>query len=447
MSHKLLEENKILEVLSSWNFWGEGLDTGIKREISDKIKSIIFGVNKVISVFGIRRSGKSYVLRQVCKKLSEDYGKVNILYVNFEEASFPAKLTKEFLLKIYEVYKKYVSPNKKPVLILDEIQEVSAWERFVRTLNERNEAYVTISGSSAKLMSEELSTILSGRSINIEIFPLSFQEFLKFKEFRELYNFTRLKNLFLEYLTQGGFPEVVLEENREKKKEIVRNYFQTIIIKDVIKRFKVRNVEMLEALAKFIVSNPSALLSYRAISKSLDIPLKTVERYSKYLNLARLYVSLKKFSYSVKEQEKNPRKAYLIDNSFHTVLGFKLSENIGKLMENLVAIELLRRKSYFNPKTEIYYFKTQEGYEIDFLIKEGVRITKLVQVSYANSFDEVEEREIRGLLHAKELFKEHKPELLVITWDYEDEREVRWFGKEGKIKFVPLWKWLVGFTG
>ena len=114
-------------------------------------------------------------------------------------------------------------------------------------------------------------------------------------------------------------------------------------------------------------------------------------------------------------------------------------------MENLVAIELLRRKSYFNPKMEIYYFKTHEGYEIDFLIKEKLRITKLIQVTYANSFDEIDEREIRTLLKARELFGEHKPELLVITWDYEDEREISWFGKKGKIKFIPLWKWVLEF--
>ena len=129
----MISETKLLEILSSWNFWGEGLDTGIERKMSDKIKSFIFGVNKVISVYGVRRSGKSYILRQVAKKLSEEYGKENILYVNFEEAGFPVRLTKDFLIKVYDVYKKFVKPNKKPVLILDEVQEVLGWEKFVRT--------------------------------------------------------------------------------------------------------------------------------------------------------------------------------------------------------------------------------------------------------------------------------------------------------------------------
>jgi len=112
-------------------------------------------------------------------------------------------------------------------------------------------------------------------------------------------------------------------------------------------------------------------------------------------------------------------------------------------MENLVAIELLRRKAYLNPNLEIFYFRTKEGYEVDFLIKEGLKVRQLIQVSYANSFDEVEEREIRALLHAKELFKQDKPELICITWDYEDEKKLKWFGKEGKVKFLPLWKWLL----
>jgi len=124
-------------------------------------------------------------------------------------------------------------------------------------------------------------------------------------------------------------------------------------------------------------------------------------------------------------------------------LGFKFSENLGKLMENAVAIDFLRRKSYFNPNLEIFYFKTQEGYEVDFLIKGRTRIEQLVQVSYANSFDEIDKREIRALLKAGELFKEHNPKLIVITWDYEDERELSWFGKRGVIKFVPLWRWLL----
>ncbi len=439
----MISETKLLEILSSWNFWGEGLDTGIERKMSDKIKSFIFGVNKVISVYGVRRSGKSYILRQVAKKLSEEYGKENILYVNFEEAGFPARLTKDFLIKVYDVYKKFVKPNKKPVLILDEVQEVLGWEKFVRTLNEKNEAYIIVSGSSAKLMSEELATILSGRSIDIEIFPLSFKEFLDFKNFENFYNIKKLKDLLLEYLKLGGFPEVVLEENETKKKEIIRNYFQTIIIKDVGRRFRIRNEEYLEFLAKFIVSNTSSYLSFRNVSKTLNIPLKTIERYSKYLNIARLCLFLKKFSYSVKEQERSVRKIYLIDLGFYTALGFKFLKNLGKLMENFVAVELFRRKSYYNQNLEIFYFKTKEGYEVDFLIKEGNRIKQLIQVTYANSFDEIDKREIRALIHAYELFKKDNPDLIIITWDYEDEKEVSWFGKKGRIKFIPLWKYLL----
>ena len=438
-----MQESKILEVLSSWNFWGEGLNTGVERDISKKITNFVFGVNKIISIYGVRRSGKSYILRQVAKKLSEDYGKENILYVNFEDAGFPTKLTKEFLLKIYEVYRKYIRPKKKPVLILDEIQEVDGWEKFVRTLNEKDEAFVIISGSSAKIMSEELATILSGRSIDMEIFPLSFSEFLKFKQFENFYDFKTLKELLFEYVRCGGFPEVVLEENQEKKREIVIGYFQTIILKDVMKRFKPRNEEFLEALARFIVSNVSGYLSYRNVSKTLKIPLKTVERYSKYLNIARLYISLKRFSLSIKEQEKSPRKIYLIDNSFHTALGFKVSENIGKLMENLVAIELFRRKSYYHRSWELYYLKTGNDYEVDFLIKEGLKVKQLIQVTYANSFDEIKHREIRALLKAKEIFKEDNPELLIITWNYEDKKELSWFGRSGRIRFIPLWKWLL----
>ncbi|BFI73730.1 ATPase AAA [Nanoarchaeota archaeon] len=436
-----MDDNKILEILSHWNFWGEGLDMGIERKISNKIYEMIFGINKIISIYGIRRSGKSYILRQIDKKLSDKIGKENILYINFEEAGFPEKLDKDFLIKIYEVYKKYLKPNNKPVIILDEIQEVENWEKFVRTLNERNECYIIISGSSSKLMSEELSTILAGRTISIEIFTLSFEEFLSFKNFNNFYNIGKLKDYLLEYIEFGGFPEVILENNKNKKEEIVRDYFNTIILKDVGLRFKIKNLSYLESLARFIISNPSNYLSFKRLSRELKVPEKTLQRYFNYLESSRSVFSLKKFSYSVKEQERSIRKIYIADTSLHNILGFKLSENIGKLMENIVAIELFRRKSYFDKNYEIYYFKN--NYEIDFLIKENNEITKLINVTYANNYDEIDKREIRSLIHGYDLFKEHNPELIIITWDYEDEKDISWFNKKGKIKFIPLWKWLL----
>ena len=441
-----MQDIKILEILSSWNFWGQGLDTGIKRKYTRKIIDFLTsGTNKIISIYGIRRSGKSYILRQVAKELSKKYGKENVLYVNFEEASFPSKLNKEFLSKIYDIYLNYIKPNKKPFLLLDEVQEVEEWEKWVRSLNEQDKARIVVTGSSAKLMSEELETLLAGRTIAKEIFPLSFEEYLEFKKLKPtsfldiVKNKDKIMKLMLEYLEFGGFPEVVLEDNYEKKLEIVRNYFQSIIIKDVIKRFSIKNIKELEALAKFIISNPCSYLSFRKLEKYLAISVKTIEKYCKYLNIARLYFDLYRFSFSVRKQIISPKKIYLSDVSFFTSSGFRFSENLGPLMENIVFLELLRKKNE-QALMEIYYYK-DNGYEIDFLIKKGPEVKELIQVTYASSFDEIAPREYRALIKASELFKQAK--LTIVTWDYEDQKALEWWGRKAKIDFVPLWKWLL----
>ncbi|MFH7873655.1 MAG: ATP-binding protein, partial [Candidatus Aenigmatarchaeota archaeon] len=416
---------------------------GIKRDLyTQEILSSLEGVNKIISIFGIRRSGKSYILRQIAKEISKLKDSSNVLYVNFEEMKFPTNLNKDFLINVYEAYKEFIQPKGKPLIILDEIQEVKFWEMFVRSLHERNEANIIISGSSAKLMAEEFESILAGRCINFEILPLSFKEFLIFNniEISErdiLLKSSLFKKLIIEYLKIGGFPEIVLEKNEEKRKRIVESYWETIIIKDIEKRYKIRADEYLRAIGRFLISNPSSLVNIRNISKTLETPLKTTERFVKYFQIVRMVEFIKRFSFSVKTQEKSPKKVYLMDISFFTLLGFRFMENLGRIMENCVAIELLRRKNYLYNNSEIFYFKDYQQNEVDFVLKEGLKIKQLIQVTYASSKDEIEKREIKALIKASNELK--CKDLLLITWDYEDEIKVK--GK--KIKCLPLWKWLL----
>jgi len=433
---------EIIHTLAEWNFWGKRLETGVEREgyVSRIMNVLESRINKIATVFGVRRSGKSFVMRQVAKKLSERYGKRNVLYVNFEETDIPKDLG-----KIYKAYVQIVKPTlSKPFLLLDEIQEVDEWERWVRSMHEKEKARMVVTGSSAKLMSEELATLLSGRDIPVEIFPLSFREFLEFNNVKisnllEVFaNKEKILAYLRDFLKNGGFPEIVLEKSESLRKSILMRYVETILVKDVIRRFKIREHAKLEFLANFYLENFSSLISFNRLSKFLKIPVKTVERFSKFLAVSRIIFFVPKLSYGLKEKEVSPRKVYVIDQGIPSIF-LKFSENIGKLMENLVAIELLRKHSLEN----VYYFKTREGYEVDFLIKEGLRVKQLIQVSYANDFDEIEPRECRALLHAKELLKKDKPELIIMTWDYEDEEEISWFGKKACIKFMPLWKWLL----
>jgi len=436
-----MKKEEIISVLSDWNFWGKGLDTGRERAFYlNRILSLLEGVEKVISVYGVRRSGKSFLLRQVAKELSEKIGKNNVLYVNFEEVRFGSNDIK-MLVEIYDAYREFIRPDKKPLLILDEVQEIKEWERFVRSLHEKNEARLIVSGSSAKLMSEDLATLLSGRDIPIEVFPLSFREFLEFKGveassekdiiIRKFEIIQRLR----EYFEFGGFPEVVLEDEEEKKKAILRRYFETILVKDVERKFRVREKEKLEFLANFYITNVSSPITYTSVSKILNMPKKTVERFSSYLAASRALFFISRFSPTLKEQEKAARKVYSIDTGMSNAVGFRIFENYGKTMENIVAVELLRRFST-SPTVKIYYLKVNEK-EVDFVIKEGMRIKQLIQVSYISSKDEISKREVDALLKASEKLKCN--DLIIVTWDVEEQIEIN-----GKImKLVPLWKWLL----
>jgi predicted AAA+ superfamily ATPase len=401
------------------------------------------GVEKVISVYGVRRSGKSFLLRQVAKELSEKIGKNNVLYVNFEEVRLGSNDIK-MLVEIYDAYREFIRPDKKPLLILDEVQEIKEWERFVRSLHEKNEARLIVSGSSAKLMSEDLATLLSGRDIPIEVFPLSFREFLEFKGveassekdiiIRKFEIIQRLR----EYFEFGGFPEVVLEDEEEKKKAILRRYFETILVKDVERKFRVREKEKLEFLANFYITNVSSPITYTSVSKILNMPKKTVERFSSYLAASRALFFISRFSPTLKEQEKAARKVYSIDTGMSNAVGFRIFENYGKTMENIVAVELLRRFST-SPTVKIYYLKVNEK-EVDFVIKEGMQIKQLIQVNYVSSKDEISKREVDALLKASEELKCN--DLIIVTWDVEEQIEIN-----GKImKLVPLWKWLLVYV-
>jgi len=439
-----MKKEEIISILSDWNFWGKGLDTGRERALYlNRILSLLEGVEKVISVYGVRRSGKSFLLRQVAKELSEKIGKNNVLYVNFEEVRFGSNEIKT-LVEIYDAYREFIRPDKKPLLILDEVQEIKEWERFVRSLHEKNETRLIVSGSSAKLMSEDLATLLSGRDIPIEVFPLSFREFLEFRGveansekdiiIRKFEIIQRLR----EYFEFGGFPEVVLEGEEEKKKAILRRYFETILVKDVERRFKVREKEKLEFLANFYITNVSSPITYTSVSKILNMPKKTVERFSSYLAASRALFFVSRFSPTLKEQERAARKVYSIDTGMSSAVGFRIFENYGKTMENIVAVELLRRFST-SPTVKIYYLKVDEK-EVDFVIKEGTRIKQLIQVSYVSSKDEISRREVDALLKAGEGLKCN--DLIIVTWDVEEQIETN----RKIVRLVPLWKWLLAYT-
>jgi predicted AAA+ superfamily ATPase len=441
-----MNEDEILNILVDWNIWGNFKEELVDRQAYiEKIKSLD-SRKTATTLYGIRRSGKSSLAYLYIQGLiEEDKIKANdSLFLNFEDPRF-SKITVDDLFKILETYMKSLSPGD-PVIIMDEVQNVDNWENFVRYLIEAKKLRVLVTGSSSKLLGWEISTTLSGRHVNIEIFPLSFTEFLFFKGIKVKNQLDLVKQkieisrLFDEYILYGGFPEVVSSQSTRRKEELLAMYYDDIMIKDIARRFKIKEIDKLENLAFLLLSNIASLQSFNRLKGKLNLSLDTVQRFTKYFEIARMFIFLKKFSFSSAEQVRSMNKVYTSDLGFFNTKGFQFIPNKGKIFENIAAIELNRR-AQLNKNTEIYYWQNPQNYEVDFVVKEGLKIEQLIQVCWNLGDEKTKKREIRALLHAaKELGCEN---LLILCDDKDTEEEVEWYGLKHRIKFKTLWKWLL----
>ncbi len=432
-----MEKEKIFEILIDSNFWDNDLESGITRTTYLNKMERFLKDNYILAIIGPRRAGKSILMRQYAKLLfSSGIEKKDTLFVNLEEPRFTYRgnLSLKLLQDIYETYIEYLQPGKKPYIFLDEVQVVPEWERFVRSLHERNCANIIVSGSNSKLLSYEYGSLLTGRYLPVEVFPLSFDEFLLFKNIYLKDNLQlikermKIRNLFREYLENGGFPQVTLSES---KKDILNTYYADIINKDIISRFKVRETRDLQTLTNHYLTSISSLITFNKIEISFNINTDTAKRFSEYLECVYLVFFVYRFSYSLKERTKSPRKVYGIDTGLRNVVGFRSSNDYGRLLENIVFLELKRRG------IEVYYWKDQSGKEVDFVIKSDKKVTNLVQVCWDVEDIDVKKREILPLLKVMEEF--NLKEGLVITSDYKGEEKF----KERLIRFIPAWKWLL----
>lgn len=404
-----------------------------KRELERKLKEQYIErtisskklINPLIKVIvGPRRAGKSFFAIHFLNK----YG--NFGYVNFDdEKLINIKDYDEIIANINSIY------NNPKYILFDEIQNLPNWELFVNRL-QRQGYNLIITGSNSKLLSTELATHLTGRHFQIPILPFSFKESLQFEK-KELIT-AEIKEKLTNYILNGGYPEPLIK-NLDYK-EYLSTLFNSIVYKDIVKRYKIRYAQGIEDLAFYLLSNIANEYSYNSLSKMIKVQsVHTIQKYLNYLEEAFIFFSLKKFSYKVKEQIFSNKKIYCIDNGFIHLKSFKSSLDIGKLYENLVAIEL--KKKEIDGEFNVYYWKNVQQEEVDFVIKEKIKIKQLIQVCFNIQNPETKEREIRALIKAGNELK--CKNLLVITEDYEGEEEIKWFGIKGKIKFIPLWKWLL----
>jgi len=400
-------------------------------DIPDKIP-----LNRSISLIGPRRSGKTYKMYLIIQKLIKNGIDLNqLLYINFESIELiGVKLDdmKNFLSVYYSIYPENF--QRELWIFLDEIQSLSGWEIFVRSLIDKG-FHVYLSGSSSKLLSKEIATQMRGRNLTYEIFPLNFREYLSFHsvQLESFYSTKKealIKNYIEKYLNWGGYPEISLYE--EAKEKILNEILNVTIQKDVIERFHIRNEKILRLLVKALVNSKqfSVRKFYNFIkSTGLSVSKNTLYSYLKHLTDTMTIYLLHRYSNSYKEEERSIPKIYFIDNGILKISGI---EDKGRLLENCVFVELLRR---FTNK-QIRYFLVG-GKEVDFVILQGKKIQQLIQVSYNIDNFQTKEREFKALSQASKVLENDN--LLLITWDNEGEEVFE--GK--KIFIVPLWKWLL----
>ena len=424
-------------------YWRKELPAVKERTVSLKIESDL--INDII---GPRRAGKTYLMFSIIEHLLENgVEKDATVFINFENRKL-LPLTAEYFNDLIEIIyaKRLFDKHDKIFLFLDEIQRVEEWEKYVRSIYDefKGQIKIFISGSTSKLTSSDLGYLLTGRHLTTVVNPLSFRDFLSFKghdignAFLIEQDIAVIKEMLREYLEYGGFPEVTLLESN--KEELLQTLFTDIINRDILPKTK-RRGEIVEDLAYFLCSNSGKLASFSKLTRMLSsigikVSVPTLEKYFAIMKDSFLFFDLKIYSYRVKDQMQYPRKIYCIDTGFVNFAGFKFSEDRGRLIENLVAIELQRAKSQ-NPIIDIFYWKDQQDREVDFVIRRGLKVAQLIQVTYAFHKDEIKQREINGLLKAAEEFGCEN--LLMVTWEYEGEDVNN--GK--KIVYKPLWKWLL----
>jgi len=370
--------------------------------------------------------------------------KKDILYINFEDPRiYP--FTAADIDVLIEAYQELYPERTIQYLFFDEIHEITDWERAVRYLDDKKLYKIFLTGSSSKLLSSEIATALRGRTIPYKIFPFSFFEILKTRNIevndKTFYSKTRfiVINQFEEYMSYGGFPEVVLEENERIKLRILQEYFNTIFIRDLIERYKIRNISFLKTMIKFLIANISNYFSiskyHRGIVQKYNLSKKTILNYLSYLEDVNFIFTIKKYSPSIRIQDANPAKIYCIDIGLRTATGFYSSEDLGRTAENLVFIKLLQIKN-LDPLIELYYWKGKKS-EVDFVIKRGKNIVQLIQVAWDIENETTMAREKKGLLDAMVEFGIESG--IVISKDYESIEEI----DNKKIEYKPLWKWLL----
>lgn len=391
---------------------------------------------KIITLIGVRRCGKTSILYHMINELCKTFSKTKILFLNFEDERL--ELNSDELDLILQSYTElYPEQNlSECYLFFDEIQNVPNWEKFIRRVYDSTTKNIVITGSNSKLLSSEIATSLRGRTLSFEVFPLSFKEYLSFKNIEvDLYSskhLAHIKNAQASFLKNGSFPETLFLDEIYATK-MLQEYFNVLLYKDLVERYSITNSIALKFFLKRIIGASTKQISINKIynelkSNGIKIGKNTLYDFLEYVQNIYLALVLQKYDTSLVNKELGEKKIYSIDIGLNNATEFRFSDNIGRALENAVFLELRRNSN------EIYYYKSLKS-ECDFVVSSQGKITKAIQVTYEMSDPDTKERETKGLVEACQNFA--LKDAIIVTYDSEDEFEVDGI----KITLIPFYKW------
>ena len=418
------------KILVSHNRHWDQAYTGLyQRDLFQKLVQNL-SVKHIQVLQGIRRSGKSTLFKLVINHLIKSCDPMEILYLNLEDPFFIKynKMPEKFY-EIVETAQK-LTGKKVRYLFLDEVQAITGWEKYVKTVYDNEEfEKIFITGSNSSLLNGEFATLLTGRFLSLMVYPLSFSELLKINGITSYIqlvqnraNALAIVDTMLKY---GSFVEVY-DSDEELKRDIISSYYDTILLKDCVSNNHIRDIKSFKELSYYLISNITSPFSYASLAKAISIHDKSAKEFVQYLQQAYLLTELKLFSWSLKKQQNNKKKPYLIDNGFIN-LSFQFSSNSGTLLENLVFSE------FHKTGKELYFYN--KGFECDFIIKNKDNTLEAVQVCYELN-DQNKKREVGAL---KKINNYYEPiSKSIITYNQE-------INVDG-INIVPFWKYFHDFN-
>lgn len=414
--------------------------TSLKR----REKPLPIDNGKIITVPGVRRCGKSSLMENVINHLlSQGIDRKLFLWIGFDDERL-VKMKSDDLNMIIEAYMEmypYIEMSSV-YMFFDEIQLIEGWEYFVMRLYKHHTTHIYISGSNATMLSTELKSALRGWPDEQETFPLSFREYCDFNQLKTdswlESDLAKLRNAFVNFNNEGGFPEVVLTQNHLQKVKILQSYFDTMLLKDLVEHYKLSNIEVLRYFLKRIMSNLTKPTSIRAIhgdikSRGLRVSKDNLYDWANYACDIFMFFRVPNFSRSLQKIESSQPKYYCVDNGLRDAVLLPQSNDNGKKLENTVFMQLYRNRT---PTDQIFYYQGKG--ECDFVIQRGIEIESLIQVTWDMTDETTRQREINGLLEASDATS--CKNLYIITYDTS---EVINLSDDVTIKVIPAWRWLL----